>query len=71
VQAVSNPKHRWLRYWVTTIHFYYPLASLAAMKGFFEIMTKPFYWDKTQHGKFDQPLAMDQEPLNPPAPNPT
>ncbi|SMR81509.1 Glycosyltransferase, catalytic subunit of cellulose synthase and poly-beta-1,6-N-acetylglucosamine synthase [Aliiroseovarius halocynthiae] len=57
VQAVSNTKHRWLRYWVPTLHFYYPLASLAAMKGFFEIMTKPFYWDKTQHGKFDQQPA--------------
>ncbi|NDW53032.1 glycosyltransferase family 2 protein [Aliiroseovarius sp. PrR006] len=70
VQAVSTPKHRWLRYWVPTLHFYYPLASLAAMKGFFEIMTKPFYWDKTQHGKFDQPTASDDAPINPTASNP-
>ncbi|WP_298564881.1 glycosyltransferase family 2 protein [uncultured Aliiroseovarius sp.] len=53
IQAVSNAKHRWLRFWVPTLHFYYPLASLAAMKGFVEIVTKPFYWDKTQHGEFD------------------
>ncbi|MCK0141948.1 glycosyltransferase family 2 protein [Aliiroseovarius sp. F20344] len=70
VQAVSTPKHRWLRFWVPTLHFYYPLASLAAMKGFLEIMTKPFYWDKTQHGKFDhdpaaQPATSDINPLEP------
>lgn len=54
IQAVSHAKHYWLRYWVPTLHFYYPLASLAAMKGFIEIVTKPFYWDKTQHGHFDK-----------------
>ncbi|MDA5093530.1 glycosyltransferase [Aliiroseovarius sp. KMU-50] len=53
VQAISNAKHRWLRWWVPTLHFYYPLASVAALKGFVEIVTRPFYWDKTQHGKFD------------------
>lgn len=67
IQAVSNDKLRWLRFWVPTLHFYYPLASLAAMKGFTEIMTKPFYWDKTQHGKFDEP---DAEGIIPPPMNP-
>ena len=67
IQAVSNAKLRWLRFWVPTLHFYYPLASLAAMKGFTEIVTKPFYWDKTQHGKFDEPdlNAAIPPPLNP------
>ncbi len=67
IQAVSNAKLRWLRFWVPTLHFYYPLASLAAMKGFTEIVTKPFYWDKTQHGKFDAPEveAVTPLPLNP------
>lgn len=51
--AVSGPKHRWLRWWVPTLHFYYPLASLAALKGLGEILHKPFYWDKTVHGIFD------------------
>lgn len=57
VQAVSGVKHRWLRWWVPTLHFYYPLASAAALKGFIEIITRPFYWDKTQHGKFDTPAT--------------
>lgn len=51
--AVSAPKHRFLRIWVPSLHFYYPMATLAAVKGFWEILTKPFYWDKTSHGKFD------------------
>ncbi len=53
VLAVSGPKHRWLRWWVPTLHVYFPLASLAAMKGFLEIAHRPFYWDKTMHGVFD------------------
>ncbi|MCK8465287.1 glycosyltransferase [Aliiroseovarius sp. S1339] len=67
IQAVSNAKLRWLRFWVPTLHLYYPLASLAAMKGFVEIVTKPFYWDKTQHGKFDDddPEVVISPPLNP------
>lgn len=57
VQAVSGVKHRWLRWWVPTLHFYYPLATAAALKGFIEMITRPFYWDKTQHGKFDTPAT--------------
>lgn len=59
VMAVSGEKHRWLRWWVPTLHFYYPLASLAALKGLGEILHKPFYWDKTVHGIFDDHDAED------------
>lgn len=67
IMAVSSAKHGWLRGWVPTLHLYYPLASLAAMKGFIEIVTKPFYWDKTQHGKFDQrdPQPPIRQPSSP------
>ena len=30
--------------------FYWILHSIAAYKGFYELFTKPFYWQKTQHG---------------------
>ncbi|MCP5036296.1 MAG: glycosyltransferase [Rhodobacteraceae bacterium] len=53
VLAVSSSKHGFLRLWVPTLHFYFPLASIAALKGFSEIITRPFYWDKTTHGAFD------------------
>ncbi len=39
--------------WVLTLKVYYPLASLAAYKGLIELATRPFYWDKTTHGIFD------------------
>ena len=33
--------------------FYWLLISLAAWKGFIQIFTKPFYWEKTKHGLTD------------------
>ncbi|MGR3514928.1 MAG: glycosyltransferase family 2 protein [Paracoccaceae bacterium] len=49
--AVARPKHRWLIKWVPLMHFYYPLAAVASWKGFAELLSHPFYWDKTAHGK--------------------
>lgn len=53
--AVSGRRHRGLRRWVPTLHVYYPLASAAACKAGWELVARPFYWDKTAHGLFDQP----------------
>ena len=39
--------------WVPTLQIYYPLAALASYKALLEVITKPFYWDKTSHGIFD------------------
>jgi len=50
VFAVSGRGHRHLIPWVPTMIFYWPLATLAAYKAVFELIIKPFYWDKTQHG---------------------
>lgn len=41
--------------WIPTMKLYFPLASLAAYKGLWELATRPFYWDKTAHGLFDPP----------------
>jgi len=30
--------------------FYWGLMSVAAWKGFFQLFTNPFYWEKTEHG---------------------
>ena len=51
--ATSTSKHKWLWPWVPTLHLYYPLATLAALKGLWEMVTKPYYWDKTAHGIHD------------------
>ena len=55
--AVATPKHRWLIKWVPVMHFYFPLAAVASWKGFFELVTRPFYWDKTKHGRFPAPQS--------------
>ena len=51
-------KHR-LRKWVPSLHFYFPLAALATYKAIFELIAKPFYWDKTLHG-----IADEEEPAS-------
>lgn len=51
--AVRSPEHRHLIPWVPTLHFYFPLGALAGWKAIYEVITKPFYWDKTMHGVFD------------------
>ena len=66
--AVSDAKHRHLRAWVPTLHLYFPLATLAAAKGFWEILTRPFYWDKTRHGLFDLNEAASPGPKPDPEP---
>ncbi|NNE87786.1 MAG: hypothetical protein HKN27_06885 [Silicimonas sp.] len=48
--SVATPKRRWLIKWVPVMHLYFPLAAVASWKGFAELFTRPFYWDKTAHG---------------------
>ncbi|MFN3662046.1 glycosyltransferase [Yoonia sp.] len=36
--------------WALTLPVYFPLGALAAYRGFAELVTRPFYWDKTAHG---------------------
>ena len=50
IYAVSGKKHRHLVGWVLGMPLYFPLGAMAAYKALYESITKPFYWDKTQHG---------------------
>ena len=63
--AVAGPKHRFLRIWVPTLILYFPLGALAAYKGIWELLTEPFYWDKTMHGIHDtaDPVASEADTL--------
>ena len=51
--AVRRTRHRLSALWVPTMTLYFPLATLAAYKALLELVTKPFYWDKTTHGLYD------------------
>ncbi len=53
--AVSDRPHRHLMPWVLTMPFYFPLAAAASYKALYELITAPFYWDKTRHGHAAQP----------------
>ena len=51
--ALRRTTHKISLLWVPTLQIYYPLAALASYKALLEVITKPFYWDKTSHGIFD------------------
>lgn len=51
--GVRRTRHGLSALWVPTMKLYFPLATLAAYKALVELVTKPFYWDKTTHGIFD------------------
>ena len=53
IAALKSPHHRFLRPWTLSLHLYFPLAAVAAWKGCWEMISSPFYWDKTTHGIHD------------------
>ncbi|WBU64421.1 glycosyltransferase family 2 protein [Paracoccus aerodenitrificans] len=66
--AVRGKKHRHLLPWIPLMHLYFPLGCLAAWKAIYEVVTNPFYWDKTRHGIFDESAdpqndAEDESPI--------
>lgn len=62
--AVAGPKHRWLIKWVLLMHLYFPLAAIASWKGFAELFTRPFYWDKTSHGASNAQIKPIRQPAD-------
>lgn len=45
-------RRNWLELtpWAPTVVAYWVLLSIAAWKGLFQLITRPFYWEKTEHG---------------------
>ncbi|MEP5170774.1 MAG: glycosyltransferase [Shimia thalassica] len=54
--AVSGLDRPRLYPWVLTMVLYFPLATLAAYKAFYELLFAPYFWDKTAHGKTKEGL---------------
>nr|WP_272835609.1 glycosyltransferase [Paracoccus aestuarii] len=65
MRAVRGAKHRHLLPWVPTLHLYYPLGCLAGWKAIYEVVAKPFYWDKTAHGLYLEAAEALPAPLAP------
>ncbi|SMX43230.1 glycosyltransferase family 2 protein [Actibacterium lipolyticum] len=57
IAGASLAGKRGLWGWVPSLHVYYPLAAIATYKAVFEMVVKPFYWDKTCHGIADEEEA--------------
>ncbi len=49
--AVGCTQHKGLMQWVPMMFFYFPLGVFAVYKAWSEMVFKPFYWDKTEHGR--------------------
>ncbi len=48
--ALAPPHLRTHRWWLPTLGFYWPMASIALMKALWELPFRPWHWDKTEHG---------------------
>jgi cellulose synthase/poly-beta-1,6-N-acetylglucosamine synthase-like glycosyltransferase/glycosyltransferase involved in cell wall biosynthesis/O-antigen/teichoic acid export membrane protein len=48
--ALAKTKRWELIKYVFLIPYYWLLASIAAVVAFYQLITKPFYWEKTTHG---------------------
>ncbi|MDN5788916.1 hypothetical protein, partial [Pseudorhodobacter sp.] len=53
IMGLRRTDHKLSLLWVPSLHFYFPLGALASYKAAWELVAKPFYWDKTSHGHFD------------------
>lgn len=51
--GVLKTNHKIRMLWLPTMLIYAALSSFAAYKALWEMLSAPFYWDKTSHGIFD------------------
>ena len=47
------------------VPLYWVLISVAAIKGFYQLMTNPWYWEKTTHGLSEPPQAPQPPTMEP------
>ena len=46
----AKREHWWLIKWVFLVPLYWLLVSMAAFMALYQLITKPYYWEKTLHG---------------------
>ena len=52
IAGAARTAHGLSPLWVPTLSLYHPMATASAWKAAREMLTKPFWWDKTTHGQF-------------------
>ncbi|MGB0912314.1 MAG: glycosyltransferase [Phaeobacter italicus] len=50
ITAACATGRRSLALWAPSLIFYFPMGVIAVYKALYELILKPFYWDKTTHG---------------------
>ncbi|KAB7615538.1 glycosyltransferase [Amylibacter sp. SFDW26] len=61
--ATNTPNHKHLRPWIFTTILYWPITCFASYKALFEMIIRPSYWDKSEHGLNDQLYEKEIEKL--------
>ncbi len=51
--AVRGKNHRHLMLWTPVMTLYFMMGCAAIYKALFEMIVRPYFWDKTQHGLGD------------------
>ncbi len=57
--AVRRPEHRHLLIWTPSMMIYFQMGCIAMYKAVYEMILRPFFWDKTQHGVTPAPDPKD------------
>ncbi|TLP58315.1 glycosyltransferase [Parasedimentitalea maritima] len=50
ITASFASNRRSLAFWAPSMILYFPLGCIAAFKALYELVWRPYYWDKTSHG---------------------
>ncbi|MRX49368.1 glycosyltransferase [Paracoccus sp. S-4012] len=67
--ATREGPRRHLTLWLPTMPLYFTLGTFAAWKAIYEVVTQPFYWDKTMHGLHDGSAVMPAAEVETAAPD--
>ncbi|AUQ67425.1 glycosyl transferase-like protein [Phaeobacter inhibens] len=56
ITAAFASGRRWLALWTPSMILYFPMGVIAVYKALYELIFKPFFWDKTAHGQSQKQL---------------
>ncbi|GAD53975.1 glycosyl transferase, group 2 family protein [Limimaricola cinnabarinus LL-001] len=55
-----------LALWAPLLQIYFPLATIAVWRALWQVLHRPFHWEKTRHGIFAPSTPLRSPP--PPSP---
>ncbi len=64
--AARRAGQPWLALWAPMLQVYFPLATIAVWRALWQVLRRPFLWEKTRHGVFNPTMPLTLPP--PPSP---